>query len=328
MRRTRRVRHGFTLIELLVVIAIIAILVALLLPAVQQAREAARRTQCRNNLKQIGLALHNYHDVYNKMPPSICLTFNGSDYGEWGPQARLLPYIEQGNLQNLIDFRRTYTVQPDVVKMRIPVYMCPDEVNDHASDEDDLQQYPLNYGANLGTWLVYNPVTGRGGNGAFFPNSSLAMRDFTDGSSHTLGFTEIKAFQAVLKAGGAPPATIPNGPAQVAGFGGSNLEAEDGHTEWVEGRVHQDGFTATFPPNAIVPYVSGGVTFDVDYTSEEEGDSTTGITYAAVTSRSYHVGIVNCLLMDGHVRSASENIDLQVWRNLGARNDGQVVGEW
>ena len=158
--------RGFTLIELLVVIAISASQIALLLPAVQATREAARRIQCKNNLKQISLALHNYHDVHNALPPAICLTLNGAEYGAWGPQARLLPFIEQANLQNLIDFNRTYKVQPDVVKMRIPVYMCPREVHDRARAADNLLQYPLNYATNEGTWFVYDPSNGVGGDGA------------------------------------------------------------------------------------------------------------------------------------------------------------------
>jgi hypothetical protein len=262
------------------------------------------------------------------LPPTMCINFDGSEYGEWGPQARLLPYIEQANLQNLIDFKRTYEVQPDVVKMRIPVYMCPSEVNDRPSGADGLAQYPLNYGANMGTWMIFNPKTRRDGNGAFAPNRKIRFGDFTDGLSNTIAFSEVKAFQPILKTGGSPPASIPNNPAEVAVFGGGNFEAEDGHTEWVEGRVHQDGVTATFGPNTLVPYANGGKTYDVDYTSAEEGDSAIDITYASVTSRSYHTGIVNCLLMDGSVHTANNTIDLNTWRNLGTRNDGNVVGSW
>jgi prepilin-type N-terminal cleavage/methylation domain-containing protein len=323
-----RPHRGFTLIELLVVIAIIAVLIALLLPAVQQAREAARRVQCKNNLKQMGLALHNYHDTYIAFPPSMCLSFTTS-YGEWGPQARLLPYLEQGNLQNLIDFSVSYKDPKNVpaIAYRIPVYLCPSEVNDRPSGSDGLAQYPLNYAANMGLWLVFNPATNQGGAGAFYPNARLAMRSFTDGTSQTLAFSEVKAFQPILKESGSAPATPPVDPAAIAGYGGG-FEAEDGHTEWVEGRVHQDGFTVTFGPNTLVPYSSGGQTFDIDFTSAEEGDNATTPTYAAITSRSYHTGTVNSLLMDGSVRSISENINLITWRNLGQRADGQVIGEF
>lgn len=322
-----RRRSGFTLIELLVVIAIIAILIALLLPAVQQAREAARRTQCKNNLKQLGLALHNYLDTHSAFPPSICLTLSGAQYGQWGPQARLLPFLDQANLQNLINFSLPYSTQTNVIGFRVPTYLCPSEVNDRASSADGLQQYPINYGANMGVWLVFDPTTGRGGDGAFYPNSKLMPRNFTDGMSATLGFSEIKAFQPIIKTGGSPTATPPTTPSEIGSIAG-DFEPENGHTEWVEGRVHQNGFTGTFPPNMTVPHASGGITYDTDYTSMEEGDSTTAPTYAAVTSRSYHVGIVQSLLMDGSVRSMSENIDNRIWRNLSARNDGNVIGEF
>ncbi len=325
----RRYRaSGFTLVELLVVIAIIGVLVGLLLPAVQAAREAARRMSCQNNLKQIGLAIFNYESAQKTLPPTMCINFDGSEYGEWGPQARLLPFIEQGNLQNIIDFKRTYKVQPGVVKMRIPVYMCPSEINDRPSGADGLAQYPLNYGANMGAWMIFDPKTRRDGNGAFAPNRKVRFQDFTDGLSNTIAFGEVKAFQPILKTGGTPPSSIPSNSAQVAVFGGSNFEEEDGHTEWVEGRVHQDGVTTTFTPNTLVPYTTGGKTYDVDYTSAEEGDSLTDITFAAVTARSYHTAIVNCLLMDGSVHATSSTIDLNTWRNLGTRNDGNVIGAW
>ena len=323
-----RQRVGFTLVELLVVIAIIGILVGLLLPAVQAAREAARRMQCSNNLKQIGLALHNYESAFKSVPPSMCFSWDGSEYGEWGPQARLLPFIEQANLQDLIDFSKTYKVQPEVVKTRVPVYLCPSEINDRPSGSDGLRQYPLNYGANMGTWMVYNPTTRRGGNGTFLPHSRVGFNEVLDGLSNTLAFSEVKTFQPVVKTGGTPPTTMPERAQEVQGFCGSNLEEDDGHTEWVEGRVHQNGVTATFGPNTTVPYTHAGRIFDVDYTSEEEGDSITEKTYAVVVSRSYHQGLVNCVLMDGSVQSITDSIDLKTWRNMAARNDGEVLGEW
>lgn len=328
MKSVQNKRLGFTLIELLVVIAIIAILIALLLPAVQQAREAARRSQCKNNLKQIGLALHNYHDAYGTLPPAMCLTLSGASYGQWGPQARLLPYLDQANLQNLINFSLPYNTQLLAVKTRVPTFMCPSEVNDRGSVEDGIDQYPLNYAANMGNWMVFNPTNGQAGNGSFGPNSRISMRDFIDGTSNTIGFSEVKAFQPNMKEGGSPTSTAPSQASVVGSWSGGNFSSDNGHTEWVEGRVHQDGFTTTFVPNTKVSHVDSGQTYDIDYTSSEEGDSTSVITYAAITSRSHHVGIVNSLLMDGSVRTISSNIDLNLWRAIGTRAGGEVVGEF
>ena len=308
-------------------IAIIGILVALLLPAIQAAREAARRSQCSNNLRQLGLALQNYESTHKVFPASMYIDFTGKPWGEWGPQARLLPFIEEANLKNLIDFAQSYKAPKNVaaIAYRVPVFMCPSETNDRKSLQDGLDQYPINYAANMGTWMVFNPTSKVGGDGIFEPNARIGMKQVADGTSKTVAFSEVKAFQAILKTGGSPTAIPPSDPAQIASMGGSNLEEEDGHTEWVEGRVHQDGFTATFPPNTIVPYNSAGKVFDVDYTSAEEGGSPTDITYAAVTSRSYHSGgAVNAAMVDGSVRTVASDIALTVWRALATRNAGET----
>lgn len=195
-RNRPRRRRGFTLIELLVVIAIIAVLLALLLPAVQQARAAARRTQCRNNMKQIGLALHNYLDVHSRFPPISVFPVDRT-YEPWSAQARLLPYIEQANLQNLIDWGTSpeYTGSPIVTQTRVPIYLCPSEVQDRARPTAVLIHYPLNYSFNEGTWFIYDPVSRRIGDGAFAPNTAFDDADFSDGMSNTLAASENKAYQ-------------------------------------------------------------------------------------------------------------------------------------
>jgi len=333
-----RSRRAFTLIELLVVIAIIAILIALLLPAVQQAREAARRTQCKNNLKQIGLALHNYLDVHSAFPPSFASDISTRDTpgGEWSVQARILPFLEAANLYNNINLELSYEdpsgVNAGIAPQRIASYVCPTEVNDRSRTDSNgvAIHYPVSYGFNGGTWNVWNNATRRGGNGAFHPNSRLSPRDFTDGTTNTLCFSEVKAFTPYNRDGSAGTAAMPTSANDVdllITSGGSN-KADSGHTEWVDGRVHQTGFTTTLPPNAEVMVPGGVRLFEGDYTSCREDKTCTGATFAAVTSRSWHIGVVQSLLMDGSVRSISENLDLGIWRNLGQRNDGNVIGEF
>jgi len=317
---SHRVLNGFTLVELLVVIAIIGTLIGLLLPAVQAARESARRTQCRNNLKQIGLAVHNYSDTHKSLPPTICIGLG--DFGQWSAQARILPFIEQGTLENLINFSVPYDSQPAVPKTRVAIYLCPSETQDIPSLRDGLDQYPLNYACNQGIWLVYDPSGKQQTDGVFMPNLKNGLNSITDGLSNTLGFSEVKAFQPNLKEG-TVTATPPPSPSAVAGYGG-DFDPIDSHTEWVEGRVHQTGFTATFPPNTKVPYTNGGKIYDIDFTSAEEGKSANP-TYSAVTSRSHHVGIVTTVLMDGSTRSISESIDPTVWKSLSTRCGSETI---
>ena len=335
MKTSRRFRPGFTLIELLVVIAIIAILISLLLPAVQQAREAARRTSCKNNLKQIGLALHNYLDTHYGFPPSFVsdISTTNTPGGEWSIHARLLPFVEQANLYQQADLTLSYSDPANlgVATQRVDVYLCPTEINDRTRTDSSGNpiHYPTNYGYNAGNWRVWDNLTRRPGNGAFAPNVSARPRDFSDGMSNTLGFSEVKAYTPYNRDGSTATPVIPATAAEVQALvdtGGSN-KANSGHTESVDGRVHQTGFTVTLPPNTEI-LIPGGDRPEGDYTSCREDKSCAGPTFAAVTSRSWHPGTVQSLLMDGSVHSISENIDLGVWRNLGQRNDGNVIGEF
>ncbi len=334
-------RRAFTLIELLVVIAIIAILIALLLPAVQQAREAARRTSCRNNLRQFGLALHNYLDSYSKFPPSYCVVpgVTGTVGGQWSVRARILPFVEQANLQDLINWNSAYSLQLDVATTRVSTFLCPSEINDvtRVNSSGVPRDYPANYAVNMGTWKVWDPNDGSGGDGAFHPNSNFTVAHFRDGTSNTFMAAEVKAYTSYLRNTNEDPgATPPTTPDFAIGFTaaagdinmGPTLMSNTGQTEWADGLSQQSGFTSTFTPNTVVPYDTGGATYDIDYISFREGTHATRVAYGAITARSYHTGIVHVALMDGSVRGVSENIDAQLWRDLGTRSGGEVVSEF
>ncbi len=213
MPRFHSPRRGFTLIELLVVIAIIAILIGLLLPAVQQAREAARRTQCRNHLKQIGLALHNYHDTYGTLPPGVVHKVgnqNVAALGSYGWGYFILPYLDQGNLFTTLQsvgsdldlvLRNTADPNRNLVFARIGVYRCP---SDTAPDLNSRREWDAPYSAffnNQPVHLSTSNYVGVSGSrwstpeqwivqridpwGSFWGDSKVNLRDYTDGSSNT-----------------------------------------------------------------------------------------------------------------------------------------------
>lgn len=326
-RVTSHIRWAFTLVELLVVIAIIGILVGLLMPAVQSAREAARRMQCSNNLRQMGLALHNHESATRHFPPLGDYNAAGS-LVYWSFHARLLPYCEQSNLHSLIDFKLPISQQPQVAKVRVPYLICPSEPNDRERpDTPTFVHYPLNYAGNAGLWHIFQPPVGQS-SGVFQVNKATSISEIADGLSNTVGVSEVKAFTPYLRDGGNPsgPTSVPNSPSQLASLGGE-FKTDSGHTEWVDARVHQTGFTTTFPPNTKCQYVAGDKTYDIDFNSMREGRSTTIPTYAVVTSRSHHIGLVQVLFMDGSTRSVSSSIELATWRALGTRFGGEVVSD-
>src|SRR5436189_2686354 len=165
----RQSRAAFTLIELLVVIAIIAVLIGLLLPAVQKVRDAANRMKCQNNLKQIGLALHNYESANGLFPPNGVYPAKATQADSYSALARILPYVEQSNLYQLVDLNAPANTQNAVTSQRIPIYLCPSETRDRAkppTGSQTITRYPLNYAAAEGTWLVWNPTVGQVGDGA------------------------------------------------------------------------------------------------------------------------------------------------------------------
>jgi prepilin-type N-terminal cleavage/methylation domain-containing protein/prepilin-type processing-associated H-X9-DG protein len=299
----RKSRRGFTLIELLVVIAIIAVLIALLLPAVQQARESARRTQCSNNLKQIGLAIHNYHDSYTRFP----LSSIDPGLGKSGVFASILPYLDQGNAYQQYDFSlgNTNAANLVAVSQKIPAYLCPTAPFRRPvpiSGCDSNSRAPGTYAACTGSLDPYGtfPTTANPtsvpNNGAIVNSGSgsTSMRDLTDGSSSTLLCGE-SAWNFADYLWAASPATPCSG------------QIRWGFTYWSSPYPLATAFTTLGPFNP----------------KSMQGDSTRLSNF-----RSEHIGVVNMLMCDGSARYINENIDHNLLNSLATRSGGEIVGEF
>ncbi len=328
--------QGFTLIELLVVIAIIAVLIALLLPAVQSAREAARRIQCTNNLKQLGLGVLNYESSQGALPPAVIVGGSGTTvtwFGGWSVHGRILPLLEQGSAYNSINFSSAYStpMNTTVCAVTVSSFICPSEPRTNAATHSFGLAGVTNYGFNRGDWYVWGGFKGAPNRGAFDVNKARQLGEFTDGLSNSLLAAEVKTYQQYYRDCGSlanvnqpngvyPPHADPH--TLVPEYGGScGTVQSSGHTEWVDGLVHQSGFTTAWPPNKKV--LSTDKVSDLDINGQRE--SRGGPTYAAVNSRSWHPGGVNALFGDGSVRFVKDSIAGETWRALGSINSGEVV---
>ena len=323
-------RRGFTLIELLVVIAIIAILIALLLPAVQQAREAARRSQCKNNLKQLGLALHNYADTHGCFPMG-CLF---GDLGTDGPSnstrltwlVYLLPFMDQASVYNRIDFNsKRSSGSWDANNMRtvdIPAFRCPSDPGNR-STTGQTAYAPTNYVACIGdvtrlygtggatatsgvhgAYIVGNGTWARAvlnngqENACFSSNSSCKFSSITDGTSNTMMVSECLVGATVNVASGDVNPCTAASTNKNRGF------------SWLYAETSSWPYCTLLPPNSPIL------------------DCERFAVYVNTVARSKHVGGVHSTLADGSVRFISENLNMTIWRNLGNKADGFVLGEF
>lgn len=337
MRRTgTKRRPGFTLIELLVVIAIIAILIALLLPAVQQAREAARRTQCKNNMKQLGLALHNYHDTFNLFPPAHLRTqanYPGTgaltSWRGFSLHSMILPYIEQSALYNQMDFNTYFDQGNNTVSRRtkLAAFLCPSDSTYPGSPDQGNNSYAGSMGPNLGQYV--GPIGLR--DGMFCFDVPVRMADIRDGTSNTIAmaeqligdnantaYTPGDVVRGIAWTGSTPSKPTQNelntyGTACQAGT--TNHHSHNGR-EWSIGMPAQTLFNTAAPPNWQYPTCQ----------------SCTGCGWmdsqGIFPSRSRHTGGVQVLLGDGSARFVSDNVDLATWQNLGSVRGGEVIGEF
>jgi len=335
---TQKNSRGFTLIELLVVIAIIAVLIALLLPAVQSAREAARRAQCINNLKQIGLGLHNYHQGVGSFPMGCAVAYSDpgvqTTWGTFSALAMMLPYVEQTPLYNSCNFSWTCSydvgapINSTAYNAKVAGFLCPSDGN---AGKDSLNSYLGSYGTGTNPWATAS-------NGVFSPQrTAYSIADVSDGTSNTIAYVE--SLTSDLN----QPSAKWRGNSGVGNVASATNEIYDARTSlvavmaiaqncqtaflatpaqypnsgyrWANGSPGLSLISIILPPNSA-QYTYAACRWDGNQTSDFSSLFTPG---------SNHAGGVNTLLADGSVRFIKSSISQQTWMALGSTNGGEVI---
>lgn len=353
--RASRTRPGFTLIELLVVIAIIAVLIALLLPAVQAAREAARRIQCTNNLKQIGLAILNYESATNVFPPGRINTYVAGNGHCWGAYSQMLPFVEQQAVFNTMNFSMNpdpdYTSTSAAVNMTaatttVNMFLCPSDggptLVQVGGGMYSVHNYLLGVGSGYSV-VQAPPAGGTAPNGIFFENSAVTIAAIVDGTSNTISISETIRSTAGAPTGFNGLTIYQQDPLSgfvitgnnTAGNGPPIFSDSDYATrclastppgfqptrgvKWLYGAPGHSMYNHRRPPNDKQYDCRGGLPHSDKSAADWQNLSLN------VTSRSRHPGGVNSLFCDGHVQFIKNSVSVPAWQSLGSRNGGEVV---
>jgi prepilin-type N-terminal cleavage/methylation domain-containing protein/prepilin-type processing-associated H-X9-DG protein len=343
-------RTGFTLIELLVVIAIIAILIALLVPAVQKVREAAARTQCTNNLKQIALAMHNYESAFKRLPPALSANVTpayaaqgySTYFFSWSALAAVNPFLEQTAIYNSMDLTQpTYTL-PNftisaanmfAVQQIVPIFLCPSDISQPVINPGDYglpTMGPTNYAVCLGSGTTnggppFGPLWNT--DGMFQAQIGFRITDLLDGSSNTAMLSESTLGTGDENTNTPPPDPqtyykyvaigTPLGDVACAGATNYNNANRRGFT-WATGEIRCASYNHYYLPNAAIP--------DCVTNDPTPGPGQwTAIGFRAARSR--HTGGVNLALGDGSVRFVANSIQPAAWRAVATRRAGDVISD-
>ncbi|WZO99279.1 DUF1559 domain-containing protein [Isosphaeraceae bacterium EP7] len=307
-------RHAFTLIELLVVISIIAVLIALLLPAVQSAREAARRAQCVNNLKQLGIAAHSYHDQVGALPGSY-LVYNVTSFSAL---SMMLPQLEQTPMYNALNFTLNFAdaANSTVLMSDVSAFICPSDLPNPIRARGSQ----TNYMADMGSWIVWQMASGpnagmRGPDGTFFGNSSTRFSAIIDGLSNTAMFSER------VMADGSNAIISPRSDVFFSPAAPTTLD----EAVQICQAVNIADLSSQFPLFMGSPWLNGQHVFQHVNVPNSRSCGFFTILRASMPPSSRHPGGVNTLMGDGSVRFVKDTVNLAAWRALGTIAGGEVI---